>query len=318
MRRTLAILAIMSSGALLAAAAPAPIDLPGDRLFPESVSIGPGRIAYISSMNGGVLRVPLATGKPEAWIKPGAFGNGAQFGVLADPRNRLVWTCTNDFSARGVVVPGSDKGHVIKGFDLRTGEGRISLELPGEKAVCNDFAVAKDGTFYATDTGQPRILRWKPGAKALEVWLEDAAFDGPSQPGGLDGLAFGSDGNLYVNNVRTGDLFRVGVGRDGKPAGITRLTLSRPLSSPDGMRAIGGLSFAVAEGTGRIARIDVHGDRAEITTLAEGITAPTGVDVDGNTIWYVQAHLAALFSPANTPAPVLPFKLTPVAAGKAH
>lgn len=299
---------------LAAAASPAPIDLPGNRLFPESVSIAPDGTAYVGSMNGGVLRVSMQTGKAEMWIKPGAYGAGSLYGVLADPRNRMLWVCTNDFSAHGLIVPGADAGHLLKGFDLHTGEGRVSLALPGDHPTCNDMAVAKDGSVLVADTGAPQILRWRPGATALEVWVNDPILDLP-KGGGLDGIAFGGDGNLYLNNVRSGDLYRVQVGRDGKAGKVIRLALSRPLVSPDGMRPIGGMDFALAEGEGRIDRVTVKGDTAEIRTLADGISEPTGVDVYGGMIWYVQAHLSYLFSPdKHGQSPDLPFRLTPVAA----
>jgi sugar lactone lactonase YvrE len=283
------------------------IDLPGERLHPESVSIAPGGRAYVGSMTGGVVRVSLATGKSEQWIKPGAYRSGALFGVLADTKNKLLWTCTNDFSARGVTVTGADKGSVLKGFDLATGAGKISLALPDQGSVCNDMAVGKDGAVYVADTGHPRILRWKPGATALEVWIED-----PVLGGGLDGLAFGSDGNLYINNVRTGALYRVVLADGGKAGAVTKLTTSRALGSPDGMRPLGGMEFVVAESQGRVARLSVKGDNVEVTNLAEGIN-PTGVDVSGGTIWHVQGQLGALFN-ASAPRPPLPFRLTPVPA----
>lgn len=297
---------------LVAAALPRAIDLPGDRLFPESMSIAPDGTAYVGSMNGGVLRVSMKTGRAEVWIKPAAYGSGSLFGVLADPRNRMLWVCSNDFTARGLSVAGEDAGHLLKGFDLATGEGKVSLPFPGQTPTCNDIAVAKDGSVFVTDTSAPQILRWRPGATALEVWVTDPQFESP-RGGGLDGLAFGGDGNLYVNNVRSGELFRVAVGGDGKAGTITKLTLSRPLVSPDGMRAIGGMDFALAEGEGRIDRVTVNGDRAEIRTLADNISEPTAVGVRGKVVWYVQGHLSYLFSPDKRgQSPELPFRITPV------
>jgi sugar lactone lactonase YvrE len=264
-------------------------------------------------MGGGVLRVSMKTGKTEQWIKPAAYGTGALFGVFADARNRMLWTCTNDFSARGVSVAGADAGTWLKGFDLRTGAGKISLKLPGEHPVCNDAAVAKDGSLYVTDTGAPRILRWRPGAAALEIWLEDPVFDAKPNGGGLDGIAIGSDGNILINNVRDGDLFKVVIGADGKPGKVTKLALSRPLVSPDGMRHAGGMTFALAEGAGRISKVTVTGDNAEIETLAEGISEPTAVDIYGGSAWYTQGHLSYLFNPAKkTQTPDLPYRITPV------
>jgi hypothetical protein len=151
----------------MAASAPQAIDLPGDRLFPESVSIAPNGTAYVASLTGGVLRVNLATRKVEPWIKPGAFGSGALFGVLADTRNKLVWTCTNDFTARGVTVAGAEPGSWLKGFDIATGEGKVSLALPDKGAICNDMAVGRDGSVYVADTGHPRILRWAAMAASM-------------------------------------------------------------------------------------------------------------------------------------------------------
>lgn len=306
-------LSALAAATTAATAGDTPIDLPGERLFPESVSILPNGTAYIGSMTGGVLRVSLRTGKAEQWIAPGAYGSGALFGVLADSRNKMLWTCTNDFPGTAVSVPGADPGHWLKGFDLKTGAGKVSLRLPGDKPVCNDMAVGKDGSLYVTDTGQPRILRWRPGAQALEIWLEDPALGAAPTGGGIDGIAFGADGNLYVNNVRSGGFFRIAMGKDGRPGPVTPLTPSRPLERPDGMRPMGGLDFAVAEGVGRIAKLSVTGDKVEVTTLAADIVQPTGVDLFGGRAWYVQGQLGGVMNPAKNPAPQLPFHLTPVA-----
>lgn len=317
--RRLALLAAL--GALLTGAAtpakrlkpldvPRTVDLPGDQLHPESVSITPDGIAYVGSMTGGVLKVVLRTGAVSRWLEPGAGGSGALFGVLADPRHRMVWTCTNDFPALAPVA-GAQAGHWLKGFDLATAALKVSLPLPGDKAVCNDMAVGADGALYVTDTGQPRILRWQPGATALAVWLEDATLGANGTGGGIDGIALGGDGALYVNNVRSGALFRIAMGPDGKPGAVTALVPSRPLSRPDGMRPLGGLDFLVAEGAGQIARLSVKGTAVTVTTLAGNINQPTGVDSWRGDAWYVQGQLSALFRPAENKAE-LPFRLVPI------
>lgn len=316
-RRSSRFAALTWSGLLVAgiAASATPrnaISLPGDRLHPESVSITPKGVAYVGSMTGGVVRVSLKDGKAVQWIAPGAYGSGALFGVLADIRNGLLWTCTNSFPAPATKVAGADPGHWLKAFDLRTGKGRLSLRLPGEKALCNDMAVGQDGAVYVTDTGQPRILRWKPGARALEVWADDPLFEAVPKKGGLDGIAFGADGHLYLNNVWDGAIYRAVVKKDGSFGGATKLAPSRPLENPDGMRPLGGLSFVVAEGAGRISVLKVSGDRVEVTTLS-GTGNPTGVDTYKKVAWYVEANLSALFAPEKALTPVLPFRLTPVA-----
>lgn len=315
-----AVIALCSG--LPARAGQAPITLPGDHLHPESVSIlpdakGAGATAWVGSMTGGVLKVRLPAGTVERFIAPGAYGSGALFGVLADRRNGLLWTCTNSFPAPLTQVPGADAGHWAKAFDLKTGVGKVSLTLPGDHPVCNDFAVGKDGAVYITDTGQPRILRWKPGATALEIWVENPIFEAAGRKGGLDGLAFGGDGQLYVNNVRDGSLYRVEVKPDGSAGGVVRLNPSRPVQSPDGMRPLGGQSFILAEGSaGRVARLTVKGDAVEVETLAEGIKEPTGVDSLGQTGFYVQGQLSGLFSPDKAPPVQLPFRLVPLALSK--
>jgi len=325
--RSLAFGALLLATAAHADPLPAPIVLPGDHLHPESLSIAPDGTAYIGSMTGGVLKVRLhSDGSPSAverFIVPGAYGSGALFGVYVDTRHHLLWTCTNTFPAPGTKVEGADPGHWVKAFDLKTGVGKVSLPMPGENPTCNDFALGPDSAIYITDTGQPRLLRWKPGATALEVWAEDPLFnalpkaDGVPRKGGLDGLAFGSDGSIIVNNVRDGSLYRVIVGHDGKAGAITRLTTDRPLVSPDGMRTMGGMTFLLAEGVGRIAKFTVTGANVHVETLAEGIKDPTGVDIQARkgqpTLgWYVQAQLSGLFNPDKASPVQLPFKLSPV------
>jgi sugar lactone lactonase YvrE len=290
-----------------------PVALPG-AVHPESISVTPEGTAWVGSMHGGVLKVSLRTGKAVPFVAPGGYGSGALYGVLADARHGLLWTCTNDFPGTVVKVAGADPGHWVKAFDLKTGGGRISLRLPGEHAECNDFAVGADGSVYISDSGLPHILRWRPGMKELQVWLSDPRLgsdDEHTKGGGIDGITF-RDGAVFINNYYTGALFRVRVAPGGGPGAITRLTTSRPLGLPDGMRPLPGGDMVVAEGKGRVARLHVTGDAVTVINLAEGLPETTAVGVWGGRVWYTGAQFDALFAPDKV-KPTLPFTLTPIA-----
>lgn len=317
MRRTARLLALVVP-ALLIAAGPAPkaIDLPGERAFPENLTIAPDGTAYVGSLSGGVWRVALDKGTVTPWIKPGGGGTSSVFGVLADPVNGLLWVCSNDLSAAGVAVEGADKGSTVKGFDLKSGAVRVSLALPGAQTFCNDMAVAQDGTLYVTNTNPSHILRWRKGADALEMWLADPALGAGQGGGGLDGIAIGADGNLYVNNFQSHMFARVAVKPDGGAGAVTPLKTSRPLDTPDGLRAIGGMRFVQAEASGKVALLTVAGDAATVETLAE-VPAPTGVAVHGDTLWYVRGEPGYVFNPSlRGKTPPLPFQVAPVALKK--
>jgi hypothetical protein len=59
-------------------------------------------------MNNSIL-AKRHTSKSQYWIRPGAFGSRAIFGVLADENSNTLWACSNDLSAVGVLVAGSQR-----------------------------------------------------------------------------------------------------------------------------------------------------------------------------------------------------------------
>ena len=298
-----------------AALAQKPIDLPGERFFPESVTSDGKGTAYVPSAQGGVYKVTLSSGKIEPFIKPGEFGSAAVFGVLVDAAHKMLWTCNNDLSGVGIAIPGADKGSSVKGFDLKSGKGKVSLALPGG-GFCNDLTVAKDGTLYVADSNRSQILRWKPGAALADWYFDPNLADSAHDNGGLDGIVMGPDGNLVVNNWRLNRLARVKIAADGNPAGTTVIQTSRPLEVPDGMRIIdasaGSLRLAAAEGSGKISVITIEGDKADVKTIAEGFPSAAGVTVEGKTVWHVPGLLSYVFNPQmRTQKPPLPFRLSP-------
>ena len=286
------------------------VKLPGDHAYPESITAAPDGTLYVSSPAvGGVWRVKPQSNAAEEWIKPGAFDTRSTLGVLVDEKANLLWVCSNDFSSVGVPGPSTVPGSYLKGFDLSSGEGKVSAELPGKATLCNDMVVGEDGSLFVTNSLAPQILRLKPGSTQLEVWLENPAFEQPPQGApGLDGIAFGGDGNLYVNTFAKGDFFRVDV-KDGLPGKITKLKPSRPLKLPDGLRSTGGQTFVMAEGGGSVDRVTVNGDEVEITTIKDGIAGPTSVVPVGQTLWVSEGQLPHLFEAEKSGPPHLPFRV---------
>ncbi len=285
------------------------VDLPGERVFPESISSTADGALYVSSLaGGGVLRVAPGASKAESWIKPGAFGTRSTFGVLADESSNTLWVCSNDASALGVAGPSEVKGAFLKGFDLKTGEGKVSAAFPGPRALCNDIAIGPDGSAYVTNTFAPEILRLDPTSGQLRVWASDPQLAPPASGAGLDGIAFGGDGNLYVNTFTPGELFRVDV-KDGVAGKVTKLKTSRPLVLTDALRPLGGQRFLLIEGAGRLDRLTIDGDKAQVETIRDGFIDPTGVTISKDRAWVAEGQLSRLHYPQQGEAPRLPFRL---------
>jgi sugar lactone lactonase YvrE len=293
---------------LTTGAVAAPIEIPGARAFPESLAADSGGTLYIGRAgDGGVVRRRPGS-RGEVWIAPGAFGSRSILGVLVDSGAGVLWVCSNDFSPAGVTSPGTGPT-ALKGFDLNTGQGRTSAELPaGKDAYCSDIAVSPDGEVYVADVSG-RVLKLNQDGRSFQVWAQNARlYD-------IDGIAFGADGDLYVNTSSTGLFFRVSV--KGLPAGkITALHLSRSLVGPDGMRAQPDGTFLMAENAGKLDEITIRGDSAQVRTIEDGLREPSAVARIGTTAWVTEAQMSALFEPQKAPPVVLPFRVVPVALDK--
>lgn len=292
-----------------------PIEVPGDRAFTESITATADGTLYLSSLaSGGIARVKPGATKAEPWIAPGAFNTRSTFGVYADEKSKTLWACSSDVSALGVPGPGTATGSHLVAFDLASGEGKASYKFPGAATLCNDMTIAEDGTLYVTNTLAPQIFRLKAGASELELFVEDKQLQ-PKQGAGLDGIALGGDGNIYVNTYNGGDLFRIDV-KDGKAGAITKLVTSRPLTLPDGLRQLDGQTFLMVEAGGTLDRVTIAGDRAEIHTLKDGLKGPAGFAKVGNIVWVAEGQHSHLFAPKENGPPKLPFQIVPVPFAK--
>ncbi len=302
----------LATAVTVGGASPAPTEVafPGDHVFPESLSSTKDGTLFVGSFaEGGVFKVQPGADKAEPWIKPGANNSRSTFGVLADEASNTLLVCSNDTSGFGVPGPGTAKGSALKAFDLATGEAKGSTPLPGSPTLCNDIALGPDGSTYVTDSFNPHILRLKPGGSEFEVWASDPRFTPPKEGAGLDGVAIGTDGALYVNTFTPGGLFKVAVA-DGRAGEVTTLQTSRKLTLPDSLRTYGANTFLMIEGGGSLDLVTVNGGTAQISTIKDGFAGPVSVTQVGGTAWVAEGQLDHLLDPEmKKQAPKLPFRL---------
>ena len=252
-------------------------------IFPESVtSTKNGAVFFGSLGNDSVYRAAPGAAKAETWIKPKTAGLQTVLGVFADERAGVLWVCASATGGRGGAPLVGETA--LKAFSLSTAGLKASYAFPGG-GLCNDIAVAKDGTVYATDTTGARVMRLKKGATALDAWAADALL------GTADGIALLADGSVYVNSVGSGTLMRIPVKGDGSAGAVTKLDTSRPLQTPDGMRSVGSKTMLLVEGAGRLDEVTINGDKAEIKVLKEGLTGPTAVTLVGGLAYVAEAKL---------------------------
>jgi len=275
--------------AALAAGRPQ-IAIDDTRGFPESMtSTANGTVFFGSISKGMVYRAAPGSASAEPWIKPGTGGLNTVLGVFADEKARTLWVCSSVIP--GVSKPDAKEGTALKAFDIKTGAFKASYAFPGGKGICNDIAVAPDGTIYATETGEGQILRLKKGASALEVWASGPLL------ASADGIALLADGSVYINGFTSNLFVRVPVKADGSAGPAEKLDTSRPLKSPDGLRSVGPKTMLMAEGEGRLDEVTVQGNKATIRVLKDGLQGPTAVALVGGTAFVLEAKLNYFMDP---------------------
>jgi sugar lactone lactonase YvrE len=304
--------ALFSSAFWMTAAQAQPlfIALPGQRAFPESITSARDGTLFVGRLgDGGIVRADPQTGAAALFVAPGAAGSRSITGVFADDASGTLWACSNDLSALGGTSEGSDRGAALKAFELRTGAAMRSVPLPEPHPFCNDIAVDADGAVYVTDSANPTVLRLPAGATKFQIFATNPQF-APPQPNsaGLDGIAFGGDGALYVTTYAAGGFFRIAV-QKGQAGRVIRLQ-GRPLGLPDGLRSLGRKSFLLVEGVGTLDRIEVDGEGFRATHLRAGFRTPTAVTRVGSVAWVSEGQMPLFFDPTRKgESPALPFRI---------
>ena len=180
-------------------------------VYPESVtSSADGSVWFGSTAKSTVYKAAPGAQRADVWIPAGTGGLQRVLGVLADERAQTLWVCSSPANIAGGPAPAPT---AVVAFDIRTAALKTSYPFAGGGG-CNDMAVAVDGTVYATDIAQGRVMRLRPGAREFDAWAADERFVG------VDGIAVLADGAVYVNTVRTGMLFRVPIRPDGSSGAV--------------------------------------------------------------------------------------------------
>ena len=295
MRRFVIVASLVAMVCGLQAADRSEITFADARIFPESLTSTKNGDLYFGSLGqDSVYKATSKESQAKTWIAPKSNGLMTVLGVLADEKAGVLWVCASATGGRGGAPYVGETA--LKAFNLKDASFKASYPFPGN-GLCNDIAVANDGTVYAADTIQARVLRLKKGSTTLDVWASD-----PMLLAAADGLALLDDGNLYVNSVGQSTLMRIDVNKDGSSGKITKLETSRPLQGPDGMRSVGKKTMLLVEG-GRLDEVTINGDKAEIKVLKEGMPGITAVTLTGGMAYVTEAKLNLRNDATKDPGP---------------
>jgi sugar lactone lactonase YvrE len=285
-----AVLALTSFASVAQAQARTEITINDTAVAPENLTSSKDGPVYLGSMSKGTIyRAAPGAAQAEPWILASTTGLTRVLGVLADDKTNTLWVCQNATDGRdGAPVVGQT---ALRSFDLKSGAAKGTYPLPPNPGICNDIAVSADGAAYVSESFRGRIHRLRPGAAALEVWVNDQQLDV------IDGLAFLADGALYANNFTTGKFYRVPVNADGSAGTVVPIETSLPFIRPDGLRTVGPRRLIQAEGQGRVTELTINGNRADVRVLRDGLTAATGVTLVGNSALVLVERTRAVVVP---------------------
>ena len=248
---------------------------------PENLTLTSGGEIFVGSFTDARIDV-FRNGGEESEVFVDIRDEGGSFlGVLADePMNRL-WACH--------FTPGEEgRRSNLRSFDLTTGEQLSRWNLPGF-STCNDMTVGPTGTLYLADTNG-KLYHVSGNGGSGELLLDVPLLEG------ADGITFLND-VLYVNNIRTGKLYKVPLGEDGAALAPVEIVLSEMLNRPDGMRAANGKLYLAEAGAGRILSLTIdEADKASIEVLQSDLRQPTGVEPKGKCLWFNELQTGKIYS----------------------
>jgi sugar lactone lactonase YvrE len=279
------------------------ISITTPRFFPEGVTVS-GNNLYVGSMDTGAIhRAAVTATSSTPFITRDTTNNLASvIGMYAHTATNRLYVCSSETTALNTPASAT----TLKAFNLTSGAFIASWAWPNAtvakhagttaEGFCNDITVSADGyTIYATDSWYPRIVRLRSATPStppatsdtITAWFTDSDF--PSTQWHLNGLDLAPDGlSLYVVENHPGTLWRVPLDANGNATGAAvRITTSRPLRGPDGLKVINATTLAAGEGSG-MAIITLSGDNGLVRTISTGLDGiATFAMLNGNA-WIVE------------------------------
>ena len=278
--------------------------------FPEGIAISRNGDIYVGSLkHNKIVKFKKKDSNHQDFIEANTNGLMSVIGIMSDDRNKILWACS---SSPGVSnYPKGDNVVSLKAFDLNNGSLLNSYQFPNG-GFCNDITIDSNDNIYATDSFNPRILRLNKSSSRLEVWYENEAFKGEGF--NLNGITF-IDGKIYTVKMNSGELFRINVGKNGKPEKFAKIDLQRSLNAPDGVKAIDKNNLLVvenrSEGTWKGALTKINLKDNSLNILKDNLDTPTTVAIKGNSAWVLQAQFDHLFGDKKDISPD-PFEIVKV------
>ncbi len=293
------------------------ITIPGERYFPEGVTVTRDGTFYVGSMyEGCIMKAPPGAKAFEPFIESGANGLVSVLGLYVDHPRGLLWACSAD-AGNGRLTGSAPVG--IRAFDLQTGAARARFDFPGG-GFPNDLTIDDRGNVYVTDSWTPRILRLSGEKFAkgtagpdLEEWINDPQLG--AEQWSLNGIDFDRDGAVvYTVNQKAGKLFRIAVEPDGSAGAVALINTSLPIRRPDGLKVVGRDVLATAEGgAGGMAVMKIAGATAHVRRISEGLDQVATFAFYQGSAWIVENQADHFWDPANAgPNADPPFRLVEI------
>ena len=151
------------------------------------------------------------------------------------------------------------------------------------------MTVGPNATLYLADTNG-KLYHVSGNGSSGDLVLDVPLLEG------ADGITFLND-ILYVNNIRTGKLYKIPLSEDGAALAPVEIELSEMLNRPDGMRAANGKLYLAEAGGGRILSLTIDdADKASIEVLQNDLRQPTGVEPRGKCLWFNELQTGKIYS----------------------